>query len=515
MGNTLIANAMSDPLLSALCSICHIEAPKYKCPRCGVRTCSLACVRKHKSWASCSGDRDPAAFVPRTQLRTDAGVDHDYNFIAGIERARERFEKEISDDGRGLLSESDIRGPKAGADDKRFEKVWYGDQLHHVPAPGDRGGYMRGRGRGRGYGMSGNDGRFPSGPDKQVRRRLRAHNIEVVSMPKGLLRQRQNKTAWNRRTNTINWQVEWLVFSSNIPDVPSTNPKGQPLQILYKALDEKPLYQALAGSLDWYRAGIKRARENADEGLEDDPELPPRKKQRTAKRRQKFQEEEEPSTASQDPDSTAWSSSEYTLQYSLTGEWNQTSSAGSVPRTKEDEDEELATLQFYLVKPGPSKDGSKQLIPLSSKDSLAETLSGRTVVEFPTIYVFDSANPLPSSFTMASTERRQRKPEPVSDNENGGSRLPRRGRPFESRRGGRPARQFTRRVAPAPTEDAEEGEVNSEGEQLGADDIGDMIASPEQSCAETDGSCGDTQGPEVLKSSNGLVDYGSSSDSEE
>lgn len=504
---------MSDPLLTALCSICHIEPPKYKCPRCNVRTCSLACVRKHKSWASCSGDRDPAAFIPRAKLCTDAGVDHDYNFIAGIERARERFEREVAEDGRALLSERDIHGPKSGAEDTRFEKVWYGDQLHHVPAQAGRSRSYRGRGHGR----PGNDGRLPGVSDKHIRRRLRTQNIEVVAMPKGLQRQRQNKTAWNRRTNSINWQVEWLIFSTDIPDIPDTRTEGRPLQILHKALDEKPLYQALAGTLDWYRGGIKRARETLDDDLDDDPDGPPRKKQRGSRRRHKPVKDEQPAVASgQDPDSAAWPPVEYTLQYSLTAEWNQTSTTSYVPKTKMEQDEELSSLQFYLLEAGSLQNGSKQLIRLISKESLSEALSGRSVVEFPTIYVFDPTKTMPPGFAMASTERRQPAPEPVSDDEDGGKRpAPRRGRPFESRRGGRLARQAPQRTpapAPAPDEDAEEGEVNSEGEQLGA-----VAACGQDGSSSSMSSSGEDSSPEpeVLKSSKGLVDYSSTSDEEE
>lgn len=64
----------------------HTNAPKYTCPGCTARTCSLPCVKKHKQRASCSGKRDPTKYVKSSQLLTAAGIDHDYNFISGIER---------------------------------------------------------------------------------------------------------------------------------------------------------------------------------------------------------------------------------------------------------------------------------------------------------------------------------------------------------------------------------------------------------------------------------------------
>ena len=42
---------------SALCQECGKVAPKYTCPACAQRTCSLACVRAHKARMGCDGKR--------------------------------------------------------------------------------------------------------------------------------------------------------------------------------------------------------------------------------------------------------------------------------------------------------------------------------------------------------------------------------------------------------------------------------------------------------------------------
>lgn len=46
-----------------LCQVCAKAEAKYKCPRCGHATCSVACVKAHKATASCSGKRDRTAYV--------------------------------------------------------------------------------------------------------------------------------------------------------------------------------------------------------------------------------------------------------------------------------------------------------------------------------------------------------------------------------------------------------------------------------------------------------------------
>ncbi|KAF2667446.1 hypothetical protein BT63DRAFT_480412 [Microthyrium microscopicum] len=83
---------MDSGVLGDLCSVCHTEQPKYRCPRCSTRTCSLECSQRHKKRAPCSGVRDPTAFIKKSDLATPQGVDHDYNFISGLERNLEKYD---------------------------------------------------------------------------------------------------------------------------------------------------------------------------------------------------------------------------------------------------------------------------------------------------------------------------------------------------------------------------------------------------------------------------------------
>ncbi|KAJ4306762.1 hypothetical protein N0V88_000129 [Collariella sp. IMI 366227] len=261
---------MSGMVLSTLCSICHTEAPKYRCPGCGARTCSLPCVQKHKARADCNGERNPRAYMPLSRLKTEAGIDHDFNFISSIERARRAAEKDIVE-GRNLLSEKDLRPQN---EDKLFQKVWHGDQMRHVPVPPSFQNY-------RSHGRQNDIPGFVDAFDKHVRRRLRHLDIETITMPKGMARQRENKTAFNRRTGTVNWQVEWLIYSPHNLDLPlPTQPDPtQPLRILHSY----PLNTALATTLDWHLGQLNRqVRElNADNNSDSEPDTPHRKKRKT------------------------------------------------------------------------------------------------------------------------------------------------------------------------------------------------------------------------------------------
>jgi hypothetical protein len=46
------------------CAQCKKNEAKYTCPRCGIRTCCLNCVKAHKQVNECDGIRDKTAYKP-------------------------------------------------------------------------------------------------------------------------------------------------------------------------------------------------------------------------------------------------------------------------------------------------------------------------------------------------------------------------------------------------------------------------------------------------------------------
>ena len=46
------------------CEICVESIAKYRCPACGVQTCSVPCVRQHKADTGCTGKPDLTTYVP-------------------------------------------------------------------------------------------------------------------------------------------------------------------------------------------------------------------------------------------------------------------------------------------------------------------------------------------------------------------------------------------------------------------------------------------------------------------
>ena len=56
---------------------------KYKCPKCEVRSCSLACVKRHKLEADCDGLRDKTKYLP-LQKFTDMDVVNDFRLLEEV-----------------------------------------------------------------------------------------------------------------------------------------------------------------------------------------------------------------------------------------------------------------------------------------------------------------------------------------------------------------------------------------------------------------------------------------------
>ncbi|KAF2162661.1 hypothetical protein M409DRAFT_26899 [Zasmidium cellare ATCC 36951] len=148
-------------LLSELCSICYVEKPKYRCPRCKTGTCSLPCYKRHQQRASCNGQRDPAEYLKKSQLATPEGIDRDFNYLKGVERDMDNAHRDTRD--RGIGSSQ----------------------------PVTRTAYR------------GNN------PEGKLQRYLGKNRITIARAPKGMSRQKSNQTRSTKRDH-IMWTVEWI-----------------------------------------------------------------------------------------------------------------------------------------------------------------------------------------------------------------------------------------------------------------------------------------------------------------
>ena len=70
-----------------LCQMCLLAPSKYKCPRCDMRTCSLACVNTHKEpkegRTGCNGKRDRLKYVSLAEF-DDRTLLSDYQLLEEV-----------------------------------------------------------------------------------------------------------------------------------------------------------------------------------------------------------------------------------------------------------------------------------------------------------------------------------------------------------------------------------------------------------------------------------------------
>ncbi|KAJ8366639.1 hypothetical protein AAFF_G00348170 [Aldrovandia affinis] len=75
------------------CGTCGTGEAKYRCPRCLKRSCSLSCVKKHKSESGCSGVRDKTAFVPVSKF-DEFNLLSDYRFLEDTSRLADSAQRD-------------------------------------------------------------------------------------------------------------------------------------------------------------------------------------------------------------------------------------------------------------------------------------------------------------------------------------------------------------------------------------------------------------------------------------
>ncbi|PQE33180.1 Zinc HIT-type protein [Rutstroemia sp. NJR-2017a WRK4] len=337
---------MADPLLSSLCRICHINPTKYKCPRCSQQTCSLQCSKRHKVWSSCSGVRDPTVYKPKSQLATPSGIDHDYNFLHSIEHRIERSEKEIVEE-RGLVKKSELELARAGERiDRRRRKKTAADQNEEF-----------------------------------INSMLEKAGTNVLRAPAGMTRNVENATSWSKKQRCMNWQVEWIR---------EANAGGR---ILKKSIERWPIGDAYREILEEER---KKNMSPSAKNAERKRKAQEHKVRQVKKAKTEGHDLLEIPTPSflQEPKTGAW---ETVISYST---------SSSDPESVEEQQQPSTSkldpkYHFYLHRPKTQSSYPKVLIPVNPTQSLTEILRNRTVLEFPTIYVFETGpEELPSTFML-------------------------------------------------------------------------------------------------------------------
>ncbi|KAJ5945654.1 hypothetical protein N7454_002493 [Penicillium verhagenii] len=325
-----------DPLLSDLCSICHVNPPKYRCPRCSTRTCSLPCTRRHKLWSQCSGVRDPAAYLKRSELATDSAFDRDFNFITGVERSLERADREVENRGIDLA-----RG--------------------QIPADGDGEDLQdSGPGRKRKIPQQG----LVKG-EAGFLRRAEAGAVTVIRAPRGMTRNKLNNSRWHPKHKCLSWSVEWI-----------------------SATGEKFLRNCLEGQGigEAYDRGFPLPKQEkvASDSLKDE------KSDQQAGGPEAAQNSTDMASSATTAENVTESQETQSIQPAQPIQLSDSEAVENTPEIVEEKPQDLPIgphrgLYFYLHRPRTTLK-KPVLVPLTPLMTLAAALRERTVMEFPTIY---------------------------------------------------------------------------------------------------------------------------------
>ena len=148
---------MEELAKSNSCCICNSNDVKYRCPGCSLRTCSLACCKKHKEVFNCDGQRERCPFLKISEF-TDKNLVDDYFFLEKANGAIESAARK-----RRNICKSGMA------------------QMGELP------NWM-----------------------KKLRYEARMRGTRIKFLPAGFKRRLRNHTSFMYREKIIEWTLEWL-----------------------------------------------------------------------------------------------------------------------------------------------------------------------------------------------------------------------------------------------------------------------------------------------------------------
>lgn len=172
--------------MAPICGICSKEPSKYKCPSCGMQTCSLECVKLHKKEKNCLGFVDPAKFLSWKQLSEGSiHVNRDYNFLINAGRHLDVQKETLRLNSKNLFKRQGGPGKRPPHKRQKTELEDFRIQLINKA--------------------------FPHDPPTSIKRK----NTVIVLVPPGMSRAMANKTGYDKKAGAFVWSVEWVVLAND------------------------------------------------------------------------------------------------------------------------------------------------------------------------------------------------------------------------------------------------------------------------------------------------------------
>ncbi|XP_026845450.1 box C/D snoRNA protein 1 [Drosophila persimilis] len=259
------------------CEVCAAKEAQYACPKCEVKTCSVACVQIHKRELDCDGLRDRTKFVPLSEM-TAREMMSDYYFLEECTR--------YADDRKGDHA-------------KRYTQ-----QQRYLP-----------------------------GPQHRMRAAAQKRNIKLSLLLPLFSRHKENTTFLDWKRNRFYWRIDWL-FANAAEEEKEEHDQTKSAHFVDARCDEELTLAALL---------LKYV----------DP------KQETARKNRKC-----------------------LVRYQTVG---------------------IGGLSFWLQAEGVRRSATR-CYHLEANKTLRENLSGKTIVEFPTIFVTYAPHP-PAGYETIDSDK--------------------------------------------------------------------------------------------------------------
>ncbi|CUM64024.1 uncharacterized protein PRCAT00001612001 [Priceomyces carsonii] len=178
-----------------LCSVCLINNRRYTCPACGIKTCSMECVRRHKRQTECSGQIDQTKFISKSNLSRDSvTINRDYNFLLDVSRKIQLGKNDVKANAKNVFKRQPI-AKYSLLNNKRSKGPLSNEKNDTMIAAVYRA--------------------YPNNPLVNFKRQ----NTLIIQVPSGMSRSTSNKSGYDKRLGTYIWTIEWVLLGSNKEEI--------------------------------------------------------------------------------------------------------------------------------------------------------------------------------------------------------------------------------------------------------------------------------------------------------
>lgn len=228
------------------CDICHTNEVLYHCPRCSTSTCSLRCCKAHKTTLKdgrttvvCNGKRDRTAFRSLNGF-DDAQLASDYHFledVLNLSEGSKRLYEGIAPGSSGASTKrpkwnkgtqgldsifSDVPAhPLLQAKDGKgiVEVIANGiHDEHDITAASDECKALTICSPGQATALQHNRLSTKTHNVDVLVRQAELKGINLLRMPNGMSRRSSNTSKYNKKSDTITWKIELVFYAKQITD---------------------------------------------------------------------------------------------------------------------------------------------------------------------------------------------------------------------------------------------------------------------------------------------------------